>query len=274
MDHDIVDWPVSQRDDYEFLPVNTVVNALSYRCLSDMAEIAAHLGRVADADLFGAVARRLRTAINERLYDAVTGAYVDGLKPDGMPSMHHAAHASLFPLALGVAGDEQRAAVVHLARRGPVYSVYAAALALPALVEAGRTDDALELIVGASAHSWANMLRVGAGACMEAWDLSDKPNSTYSHPWAASPADSLVSSILGVRPTGVGFESFDVRPRLGRLEWASASVPTPFGPIVLHVSKRRVVIDVPHRTGARVFVPGTSSPVMLGPGHHEVAAMP
>ena len=46
---DIVDWPQGERDGFVFRPVNTVVNAFHLRSLALMAELAAALGRDAEA---------------------------------------------------------------------------------------------------------------------------------------------------------------------------------------------------------------------------------
>ena len=57
---DIVDWAKCYRDGFEFRPVNAVVNALHYRNLVEMSEMAAAIGKQDDARAFAERARKVR----------------------------------------------------------------------------------------------------------------------------------------------------------------------------------------------------------------------
>src|SRR5690606_2270265 len=188
-DCDIVDWPASERDGYQFRPYNTVINALSYRAYVDMAEIATALGYEDDAATYTSIAQRLRDAINDRMWDDERGAYRDGLDADGTPVAHWAVHASVFASAFGVPDADQAArAADYIGARGMQCSVYCAAFLIESLYNGDRADLAYDLLTSTGLRSWMHMIAIGAGATAEAWDPSLKPNMTFSHPWAASPA--------------------------------------------------------------------------------------
>jgi hypothetical protein len=101
----------------------------------------------------------------------------------------------------------------------PFWSYYA----LLALMEAGRVREALEYI----RLCWGLMLEFGATSCWEMWDR----HTSLCHGWSAAPAMVLPAYVLGVKPLTPGFRTFEMRPRLGDLEWAEGRVPTPTGTI-------------------------------------------
>ncbi|HWV57272.1 MAG TPA: family 78 glycoside hydrolase catalytic domain [Longimicrobiales bacterium] len=262
-DCDLVDWPGAERDGYVFLPYNTVVNALAYRSYANMAAIAEALGKHDEAATFAATAARIRDAMNARLFDEVTGAYRDGLHGDGTPADHFAIHATVFATAFGVADAYRSArAAEYIRMRGITCSVFCAAFLIAALYDADRADVAHALLTGTGLRSWVNMLRAGAGATMEAWDISLKGNLSYSHPWSASPAYNIPRGMFGINPTTPGYATFDVRPRPHPVEWAYVTVPTLRGTIgaAFHTLEGRtdVAVSVPGNTTARVYVPATA----------------
>ena len=299
MDGDLVDWPMSERDGFVFGRVNTVINALSSAAYAAMGELAGLLGRDGDADRFTRIAARMRAAIHERLWDESRGVYVDGFDPvgenpdqavdEGRPAGcgridHASLHANAFVLAFAEVPAERAGRVgEYLRSRGMACSVYAAAVYLDGLFRAGLGDDAVRLLAAHKGlRSWANMLGTGGGGTMEAWDLSLKPNTTYSHPWAASPVYLIPEGVLGVRMITPGFRRFAVIPQMGALTSARTSLPTRAGMIEVAATRSdegrgpavnggfRLEITVPPRTEATVvlpgragYAPGDSLPVMV-----------
>lgn len=263
-DCDIVDWPASERDGYVFRPYNTVINAISYRSFMDMAAIATALGKDGDAASYTATASRLRSAMNERLWDEEKGAYRDGLNPDGTPVEHWAVQATVFASAFGVPDADRAAeAAEYLGTRGMQCSVYCAAFVIESLYNGDRSDIAYDFLTGNGLRSWLNMIQDGAGATAEAWDASLKGNMTYSHPWAASPAYHVPQGMFGIKPTTPGYGEFTIRPQPQSVEWASVTLPTLKGRIgaAFHTIGARTDVGayVPGNTVASVYVPDGGS---------------
>lgn len=224
---DIVDWPAGERDDYDFRPVNTVVNAFHYRTLVLMARIAGVLGRVEEAPDFEQKAGVVANAFNTVLWNDGLGLYVDG---EG--SNHASIHANLFALAFDLVPFERRASVVaELKRRGMACSVYPAQFLLDGLFQAGEAEYAIGLMVSDGLRSWRNMLAKGATVTWEAWDQTLKPNQDWNHAWGAAPGNIIARHVLGVRPLEPGYGRVWVNPQLGGLSEASGVVPTIRGPI-------------------------------------------
>lgn len=266
--NDIVDWPGAERDGYVITKTSTVVNALTYGDLVAMSDMATAIGRSADAATYTKQAVALRTAINARLYDPAKRAYRDGLTDAGAPVGHWAVQASAFALAFGVGeGQTATGAAAYVAGRGMVCSVFCAAFLVPGLFANGQATAAASMLTGTGTRSWANMIRVGAGATMEAWDVSLKANTTYSHPWAASPVSIVASSLVGVRATTPSWSTFEVAPAPGGIASATLARPTVRGTIragyATAGSGVDVTVAVPATTRATIRVPATGSDVWV-----------
>jgi alpha-L-rhamnosidase len=264
-DDDIVDWPASDRDGYVFTSYNTVINAISYRSYADMAVIAAALGHSDDAAAYRAKAAAIDGAVNKLMWDPATGTYRDGLQNDTMaPIDHDAIQAGVFAVAFGLASPERAAQVAaYIATRGMACSVYCAAFLIQAAYLGDRPDVASALLASTGTNSWMNMIAQGAGATMEAWTPAEKPNLTYSHPWAASPAFNIPRGMFGIVPTSPGYDTFDIKPQPGTIAWAHITSPSVKGEIGAAFdtdgSRTDVGAYVPPNSVARVFVPDSAA---------------
>ncbi len=263
--NDLVDWPPAsftkdqkygERDHYDMVAVNTVVNVFHYRTLVLMSKIADVLSRNDDSDDFAKQSVLVKRTINEKLFDKKRGIYLDG---EG--SKHSALHANMFGLAFGVVPKEHIASVTEFVKsRGMACSVYGAQHLLDALYMAGEDDYALELMTATHDRSWYNMIKSGSTVSLEAWDWKYKNNLDWNHAWGAAPADIIPRRLMGVMPLEAGFSKMMIKPQPGSLKHASLNLPTIKGTV--HVdfdaSQNGVFIlnvDIPANTTAKVYVP-------------------
>ena len=253
---DIVDWPAGERDGYVFTPVNTVVNAFHLSALARMAELAAALGRDAEAADYRARERSTREAFERVLFDPARGLYRDGEGTE-----HASAHANLFPLAFGLAPAGRAAELAGwLGRRGMACSVYAAQYLLEGLFEHGAGVEALGLIRAPTDRSWRHMLDSGTTITWEAWDQKYKPNQDWNHAWGAAPANLLPRFVLGAQPLTPGWRRARIRPIPGLLTRAAGTVPTPRGPLQVAWTNESVfalTLSVPPAMAAQVELPAS-----------------
>ncbi|MBK8506272.1 MAG: family 78 glycoside hydrolase catalytic domain [Saprospiraceae bacterium] len=240
---DIVDWPPAQkdtgwklataegeRDGHEMLPINTVVNSFFYLNMKIMAEFAGLLDKSGDQDYFEFMATMVKKAINEKLFDAQKGIYLDG---EG--ATHSSIHANMLPLAFGIVPPQYVSSVAAFIKsRGMACSVYAAQYLLEALYNAGEAQYALDLMRATHDRSWWNMIKVGSTITMEAWDMKYKPNSDWNHAWGAAPANIIPRYLWGIKPGKAGFEVAAIRPQMGDLRESSITMPTLRGQIKGH----------------------------------------
>lgn len=237
---DIVDWPPAQkdtgwklstdegeRDGYEMVEINTVVNAFHYYNLKLMSQIAGWLGKKKDAEFFAKRSRLVLESINNKLLDRERGIYKDG---EG--SEHSSLHANMFPLAFGIVPAQYKESVVTFIRtRGMACSVYGAQHLLDGLYDAGEADYAFSLLTSTSDRSWWNMIRTGSTITLEAWDMKYKPNSDWNHAWGAAPANIISRQLWGIKPVEPGFVKAKIRPQLSGLSSSEIIVPTIRGQI-------------------------------------------
>ena len=233
---DLVDWPDSQRDGFVFTDVNTVVNSYAVGGLDALSRLANASGRPpSDGERLGNAAATIRAAMNSRLWG--TGgtnlSFSDGLDTaqPSKPAVNHASfHSASFPLFFDIADSASRQeALLEFLRNkrmaGSVYAAYALLLGLYK-VTSDHGALALSLLTSCEVNSWCSMLRVGASATMEAWTRPQKPNLSWSHPWASAPSSAIVRGLMGIQPTAIGFRAFTVRPQPGGLAWASVRTPS------------------------------------------------
>lgn len=263
---DLVDWPPAQkdtgwkldtpegeRDGYEMVEINTVVNSFYYKNLVLMSEIASWLNKPDDAKYFRDKAKQVKATINTKLFDKDKGIYVDG---EG--SKHSSLHANMMPLAFGLVPEEHIPSVVAFIKtRGMACSVYGAQYLMEGLFEAGEADYALELLTSTNDRSWYNMIRSGSSITMEAWDMKYKPNADWNHAWGAAPANIIPRGLWGIRPAKPGFSKVIIKPQPGSLSHSKIKVPTIRGPVYAEfkISETQVEFIIqlpPNMTG--VFV--------------------
>lgn len=238
---DIVDWPINERDGYELLPVNTVVNAFYYRNLVLMEKIARTLNRSSDAGRYRTESQKCHTSFNARFLDTDRGIYIDGIG-----SKHASLHANMFPLAFGLVPEKRKAGVASFIKsRGMACSVYGAQYLLEALFLANEDKYAVSLMSSKKDRSWWNMIQSGSTMTKEAWNEAAKDNLDWNHAWATAPANIIPRHLMGIQPLAPGFSKIAVHPKPGNLEWANLTFPTIHGPVSVNFSrKNELKVDV------------------------------
>ncbi|MBT8038511.1 MAG: family 78 glycoside hydrolase catalytic domain [Verrucomicrobiae bacterium] len=269
---DIVDWPKTERDGYQFQEVNTVVNAFHLEAVRMMADLAAALGKTDDAKAYYKRHSAGVKRFHQALWMPEKGAYRDGIGSD-----HTAAHATFFPLALGLVPEGCRdAAVKFLKTKDMACSVYAAQYLMEGLFENGAADYALELIVAKGDRSWRHMVESGTTITWEAWDQKYKPNQDWNHAWGAAPGNLLPRYVLGVEPTAPGWKTLSIAPRLGDLTRASGKVPTPHGSVFVSWTRKgdlfNISMVIPKECTAQFSLPDQAASAIkhLRPGKHTL----
>lgn len=100
---------------------------------------------------------------------------------------------------------------------------------------------------------WGTMLDKGATTFWEEcvpdsllYAMYERPfGKSLCHAWSSGPAALFPVDIFGIRPLDDGWRIFSFAPRLGSLEWASVTVPTPYGDIEAFASSDEIMLVVP-----------------------------
>jgi len=263
---DLVDWPpgsftqggVGERDNYEMLPINTVVNAFHYWNLILFSRIAGVLRKGDDERFFAERAKLVERSIQQKLFN--------GIFVDGEDSTHSSLHANCFPVAMGLAPKDSRVAD-FIVSRGMACSVYGAQYLLDALYRLGRPQAALDLMTAEHDRGWLNMLAVGSTVTLEAWDWKYKNNLDWNHAWGAVPANIIPRRLVGVRPLKPGFAETLLAPQPAGLAWFNATVPTRTGAVVVQYERGRLQFEC---DGPLVVDFGGKRLNIDKPGRHDV----
>lgn len=194
----LVDWPQNLRDEYDFQlekplekGVHNVINAFYIGAVMQTEEIAniLNINRVNKSNT-------LISAFNNMFYNKETMLYTD--RPFGT---HSALHSNVIPAFYGITTPEQNEKIAKfIMQKGLYCGVYFSYFVLKSLCKMGKYQDAFDLIINESEHSWYNMVREGATTCFEAWGKDQKWNTSLCHPWASAPISVLAEDILPNMP--------------------------------------------------------------------------
>jgi alpha-L-rhamnosidase len=127
---------------------------------------------------------------------------------------------------------------------------------------------------------YGSMLKTGATTLYEEYDPLKSGAEHYAmygrpfekslcHAWSASPVYLLGCFRLGVKNTGIAYDTFEVCPQPGELREFSGRVPVPGGSVAVSVNRRevRVLSTVP---GGTLILPGCR--IKLKPGQETVVS--
>ena len=161
-----------------------------------------------------------------------------------------------------------------------VISPYFNAYLLDAMSATDHRREALDWI----RTYWGGMLAEGATSFWESYDLRwPKSNPHLSlqadgtsgyfvslaHGWSSGPTAWLSENVLGITPASPGYETVNIHPNLLGLDYANGFVPTPHGPITIHISKEKgIELDLP--TGITATLDYAGHTATLTAGHHTI----
>lgn len=252
----------------------TSFNALYYRVLCDVADMADAVGKKDEAQHLRSSAQALRATINRVLFNTRTGLYDVSDQERGTVSQDSNVLAVLY----GVASKEASPAILAKLRTQlstqygpkpfgemrykPMISPFISGFELVSRFETDDDLSAFDLL----STVWSPMLAPGKSMTGTFWEnisLDGKPgigpNTSLAHGWAAMPSAALSMYVLGVRPVGAGYSTWSVKPHMGTLVWARGSVPTPHGNI--EVAWNRVhdgfelQVSAPRGTRGQIAIP-------------------
>ena len=146
-----------------------------YEDATAMEKIAGLLGHTGDAAKYAALAETTKTAFNARFFDAAQGFYDKGSQT-----------AQAMPLALGIVPKANEAGVlqkliddIHAHEDHITTGEVGFPYLLRTLMEHGRSDVVMALMMRKDAPSYGSQLAAGATALTEAWD--GNPRHSQDH---------------------------------------------------------------------------------------------
>lgn len=222
-----------------------------------LAQLAAALGKEADAREASALAEEIKTAFNQKFLVKGTGRYDAATQA-----------CQAFALHLGlVPNDEQARAlevlVADIAKHDDhlTTGIFGTKYMLNALTDTGRADVAYRLVNQRTFPGWGHMLEQGATTLWEHWEFSDNTFS-HNHPMFGSVSEWFYKALAGIQPApdAVGFDRILIKPQpVGDLQWVRATHETVRGRISSAWEKVdgkfKLSLEIPTNARAEVHVP-------------------
>ena len=241
-----------------------------------MSQIAAVIGRSAEAARYGELAESVRDAWRTEFIDPQ-----GRLHPD---TQANHVRALAFDLVLAESRSAVAARLVELVRAAGTHlatGFLATPYLLPALADTGHLDVAYELLFADTMPSWLYMIERGATTVWERWDgvrPDGTPFESLNHYSKGAVVSFLHRYVAGIRllenDGGAAYRHFRVQPQPGGgITWAQAEHDSPYGRIE---SAWRIVGDELELTAT--VPPGTTAEIVLAgeprrtvpPGRHAL----
>ena len=223
----ILDNGISDHESLVTKPRALSGTAFYYFNVKLFAQLAAAMGKDADARGASLLAEQIKTAFNQKFLTKGTGRYDAATQACQAFALHH----GLVP-----AGERTRALdvlVADIASHGDhlTTGIFGTKYMLNALTDAGRADVAYRLVNQRTFPGWGHMLEQGATTLWEHWEFSDNTFS-HNHPMFGSVSEWFYKALAGIQPApdAVGFDKIVIKPQpVGDLRWVRASHDTARG---------------------------------------------
>lgn len=271
--------------DYAFLNRTgtvTYYNTLYVLALKNAASIATFLGgHGSDAAEWTQRAETVSKAINEYLWDKSAGAYLDSLSGP----VRHAQDGNSIAVLASVSSPSQTASLLSYWEKlalfygNPFYDndsigagfserVYAfiSYFEIQARFLAGTPSTALDEI--RRLYGWMSK----NDPTVTYWEGIGTDGSMYegaytsaAHGWSTGILPALTNFVLGVIPTGPGYQTWTIKPIPGDVTWARGVAPTPKGPLSVYWTREQgstqfeIQVQIPKGTSGDVSVPVSSA---------------
>ena len=226
------------------------------------AELETALGSTANAEAYRKRRAQLFQTIPSLYWDAEKRLYADTPKR-ALFSQHTNILAVLSGLVEGAAARELMLRILGAPGLAQV-SMYFRYYLNCALAKVGEGDGYIEKL-----GDWRKMMALGLTTFSETLDRPGAPSRSDCHAWSASPNIEILRTVLGVDSAAPGFGRVSIRPHLGKLPFATGSVPHPKGAVTVSLqpkgSQWAVAIQLPAGVTGEFEWHGTKREIQPGP---------
>ncbi|MCD0489360.1 alpha-rhamnosidase [Pedobacter sp. MC2016-14] len=222
------------------------------RSLESMALCADMAGDKDGAANYGQLATELKAKIFKLYWNENKHALVHS-RIDGKATDNVTRYANMFGIFFNYFNPAQKLEVKqHVLLNDKVNKIttpYMRFYELEALCAMGEQDYVLKEMK----DYWGGMLNLGATSFWEEYNPAKKGTEhlamyarpfgkSLCHAWGASPIYLLGKYYLGVKPLSPGYETYEIEPALGGLQWMEGKVPVPGGEIAVYCSKKEIKV--------------------------------
>ncbi len=250
----IIDWPADMRFNtvVNGNGAEMVVNALAVGANRSVAAAATALAQHSDALRYQVSADSLSVAVTDKLRNATTGLYSDGLATDTLARIeNYSQHAQSYAVAYGIADPQDYPALGQaIAAAGMQQGPMTLRQLESALGATGQTAALVSLLTDPSHLGPAQILAEGGTFMWENWNpgctvagctgaqVNQNDNTSFSHGWGAAGINGILESLLGITVTGSGASTVQIAPPATGLTAAKGTEWTERGPVTVNWQHR------------------------------------
>lgn len=159
--------------------------------------------------------------------------------------------ANTLAVLSGLADREQYSGILKILQTSENASPYMEKYVLDALCEMGYVEEAAQRMK----KRYREMVDYDYSTLWEYWDRG----GTLNHAWSGGPLITMSKYIAGIRPLDTAYKVFEIKPRMGDLNFIKCTVPSIKGDIVLDIRKTdrhvNMSVIIPAHTQAEVYLP-------------------
>ena len=235
-------------------------NAWYFMALASCRKMAELLGIKCDTALFDARMESIRAN-----YDRVfrKDGYYLGSTKNGAPDDR----ANALAVLSGLADPAKYSDIINVLLTTENASPYMEKYVLDAMCEMGYIDEAAERMK----KRYRKMTEFDYSTLWEYWDKG----GTLNHAWSGGPLITMSKYIAGIRPLSAAYETFEIKPHMGKLNRIKCTVPSAAGEITLDIERSgaevRMSVVIPEGAAARVYLPLEEGRLPKNPGYSLAA---
>lgn len=230
----------------------SVLCMLYYRALVCASHLYSVISEEKLADTCLKKAEKIKSDINERLYDKAKGLYVGGLNtpdrvensqwlPKNVERAFYLKQANTLAVLFGIAPKEKRRDILDYIckdlRKEEMQPYFYSFLFDALCNEDMFSEYGIKLI-----HNYEGIIeKCDKGLC-EAWEYV---NGDCSHAWGGAPAYAIKRALSGFEMIEPNYRKIKLSPRLFSLEYAKFEISTPYGAISFDLNKKEFKISAP-----------------------------
>lgn len=213
--------PKGAMDGYSSIITLQYINALQ-----KAAELFDAFNDVSQADQYRQQARSLIK--NTR---ALCWAPKKGLLADTPEKTSFSQHANVLAILTGMFDKKESSKIINklLTDENLIQATfYFKFYLIRAMIKTGKGNEYLTLL-----DSWKKMIDIGLTTFAE----TPEPTRSDCHAWSAHPNYDLVATVCGIIPASPGFQTVNIEPHMGDLEFVECKMPHPKGDIILKLKR-------------------------------------
>lgn len=249
-----IDW--SEMDKTGAIAAEQMLYIAANRAAASIAKVLCE-----DAEPYSLAAERLTRDVNRFFWDDEKGAFIDSFSSG---RRHVTRHANIFAIMFDIATAQQTESIIENVLLNneitKITTPYFEGYELDVMGKLGRFD----YIENMLRSYWKGMLDMGATTVWEEFDpkqtgieryamYGNKYGKSLCHAWGAGPVYLLGRYYLGVYPTDVGYNTFEVAPKRGGFTFIEGTVPVVDGSVWVYLSEKRLEVKSTVSGGTLIF---------------------